>query len=189
MPLRPLHPSDVATNIRTILDAEGKVYDEPFVYTMSLLGGGSLRDVQQLLDQVIILAGNDSLSVSLLEEAVGVVSTERYKDLASILINKDSKYAIDIVEEWYNEGVDLQLIFMVGIPNLMRDFMVYLSGSLSDKVYLYSGLSGDSLSRNLTLSVDDVKMINKEWEITYPMIKSGIHTKVIFEMFMTKICV
>ncbi len=188
MPLRPLHPSDVADSIRKVLQAEGVACEDAFVDTLSLYGGGSLRDIQQLLEQMIILAGTEPLSASLLEEAVGVISSERYKELASVLINKDIRYAMDEVERWHQEGADLSLLFMQGIPNLVRDFMVYLSGSLSKGIYLYSGLPKEALVRNLTLSLDDVRKINCEWEISYPMIKSGSHTKILFETYFAKVC-
>lgn len=189
LPLRPLHPRDVAESIRRTLKAEEKAYEDSFVDTLSLYGGGSLRDVQQILEQIIIMAGNDPLNTSFLEESVGVISTEKYKDLANILVNKDPGYALEEVERWYSEGVDLEMMYMTGIPTLMRDFMMYLSGACSNGVYLYSGLSVDGLTRNLTLTIDDIRRIIHEWEVSYSMIKNALNVKVMFETFLAKICV
>jgi DNA polymerase-3 subunit gamma/tau len=188
MPLRPLRPVDVGHSIRSILDAEGLAYDDAFVHSLSLWGGGSLRDVQQLLEQIVILAGTEPLNVSLLEESVGVISQEKYQELASVFINKSLRYAIDQVEAWYDDGVDLELMFMVGVPNLMRDFMMYLAGALSENVTLYSGISHEALARNLFLTADEVRNVNSAWEVYYPMMKTGTQTKVMFEVFFSKVC-
>ena len=188
LPLRPLHPRDVAASIRTVLTAEGVAYEDSFVDTLSLYGGGSLRDVQQLLEQMVISAGNEPLRSELLEESLGIVSTERYKDLATVLITKDIKYSLSEINRWYKEGVDLELMFFEGIPNLLRDFTVFLTNSISDEVFLYSGLSVEGLQRNLNLTIADIRRIDHEWDIIYPMMKDGIHTKVLLEMFITKIC-
>jgi len=188
LPLRPLHPRDVAGNIHYILKEEGVAYEDSFVDTLSLYGGGSLRDVQQLLEQMVISAGNEPLRSELLEESLGIVSTERYKDLATVLITKDIKYSLSEINRWYKEGVDLELMFFEGIPNLLRDFTVFLTNSISDEVFLYSGLSVEGLQRNLNLTIGDIRMIDREWELVYLMMKDGTHTKVLFEMFITKVC-
>ncbi len=178
----------IANNIRWVLQGEEKAYEESFVDTLSLYGGGSLRDVQQILEQSILLSGDEILSSSILENMIGVLSTERYKDLASVLINKDVKYAVEEVERWYNDGVDLFLLYKIGIPTLVRDFSVFLADAYSDRIYYYSGLSHEGFQRNLNLTLEDIRKIQYAWEESFDLMKNSEHPKIMMQAFFIKVC-
>ena len=183
MPLRPLSPAAIACSVRQVLAAEGRDYDESFVDSLSLLGGGSLRDVQQVLDRAMVVPGK--LTGEALVDICGVLSVAQYKDLASVLIYKDLRYALDMLETWYAQGIDLVLVFRDGIPTLARDFLVCLSGA-SD-VYYHSGLTHEALVRNLSLSVADVRRIIREWEVSCGMMETTNNPKAIFTAFFAKV--
>ncbi len=183
MPLRPLSPTAIAHSVRQVLAAEGRSYDESFINSLSLLGGGSLRDVQQILDRAMAVPG--PLTAEALVEVCGVLSVEQYKDLASVLIYKDLKYALDTLETWYSQGVDLVLVFREGIPTLARDFLICLSGACD--VYYHSGLTHEALARNLSLSLEDVRRIIQEWEVSCGMMETTNNPKAIFTAFFAKV--
>jgi len=188
MPLRAISGKDIGLNISDILEQEGKQYTEDFVSTLSLTGGGSLRDVQQILDQCILAAGEGIVDSSYLESAVGVVSVRQYKALAPILCSLDIKKGIEAVERWYNEGYDLEILFRDGVPNLLRDFMIVLSGAYSENITLLSGIPEDVIRKRLTLSFEHVKLISGKWETLLELMGGTHHPKIIWHMFMINIC-
>ena len=188
MPLRSLTPLDVENNIKYILKSEGLRCADGFIETLSRVGGGSLRDVQQILDQCILAAGNDLLTSKYLEESVGIVSVDQYRKLAAVISRLDPKISLENVNKWYRDGTDLELLFSEGIPNLLRDFSMVLSNCYYEDMYMITGLDASLIKNKLTLSYDQVKMILDRWEDFIDMMKSSSQPKLIWELFLIQIC-
>jgi len=187
-PLRVLTSQEVADNVRMILTVEGRQYTEEFVQRLSMLGGGSLRDAQQILESMVLAAGDGPLDVSLLRDSVGIISREVYGQLAEVFDRKDLRLFLENVRRWYYAGEDLHHLFMEGIPFLLRDFMIYLSGVPSGTVDTLTGLSFDAFSRNLRLGLPDVERLVREWEVTAEFMATTSHPKIIWGMFAAKVC-
>jgi len=187
-PLRTLTSVDVATNVRNILQAEGKQYTEDFVEQLSMLGGGSLRDVQQLLEGLVLAAGDDVVGLELLRDSVGVISTQEYGELAEVLDHRNLRFFLQEIRRWYSEGRDVRFLFMEGIPVLLRDFMIFLSGVPAGTVEMHTGLSYGSLSCNLRLQLSDVRRVAHEWEVTMEFMRYTLNPVVIWSMFAAKVC-
>lgn len=188
MPLRALTSQAIEASVRYILDSEGREYDEDFVSTLGRLGGGALRDVQQLLDQCILAAGDERVDSSYLESAVGVVSVAQYRRLAPVICGLNAKTALERVNEWHLEGMDLQLLFIEGLPNLLRDFAVILANAYSEGLTLLTGLPADKVQKKLTLSYKQVNMALIAWEELVVMMQRADQPKLIWEIFFMKIC-
>ena len=192
MPLKTVSTADAAWGINMVLEAEGVAAEDGFVDFLALNCDGSLRDVYQLLEQLVISAGDEPLNEAMLEEAVGVISTAKYKDLAQVLcaksygVSEGLRVAFDEVDRWYRDGYDLQHIFMAGIPILLRDFTIRLSGCYQDGVRYLSGISDEGFASNLTVGMADVKRFTREWERTESMMRTTAHPRIIWEVFLIK---
>jgi len=187
-PLRVLNSKEVADNARMILTAEGRQYTEDFVDRLGLLGGGSLRDAQQILESMVLAAGDGVVDINLLRDSVGVISREEYGQLAEMLDRKDLRLFLEKIRCWYYEGLDLQNLFMEGIPVLLRDFSMFLAGIPSENVECLSGLGFESFSRNLRLGLPDVERLVREWEVTVEFMRMTSNPMVIWSMFAVKAC-
>lgn len=188
MPLKSLNPSDLENIIKKVVEEEGYTCETGFSETLSLYGNGSVRDVQQILDQILLSSSEKILSLGLLQDQVGIITTKQYQELATCLISKDTKYFLNQIKSWYKAGVDLVYLFEVGIPNIVRDFMVHGSGAYSDGIFYYSGLTEKSLERNLSLSYEEVKNISREWNNTLDIMKFSNNPRVVFDMFAGMLC-
>ncbi|MDC1299897.1 DNA polymerase III subunit gamma/tau [bacterium] len=188
MPLSPLKPEDILQNVSGILQSEGYAFDEDLLNTLSVQGGGSLRDVQQIVDQLILAAGDSKkLDTNDVRETFGVLSEEEYKHLAAVIDSRDLKLAQSAVTDWLSDGMDLNLLFETGVPTLLRDFSVVLSGSYSNRMTLYSGLSADLIKNRLQLSLKDVKKFFETWENVFPMLKTNNRPEVIWQLFFVRL--
>lgn len=188
MPLSVLPEGDIWRNIKFILDQEDKNYTEEFAEALARLGGGSLRDVQQILDAMMVAAGDGPLGVELLRDSVGVISKEEYGDMADVLDQRNLRLFLEEIRRWYAEGRDLHHLFMEGMPILISDFGLFLAGVPGDQVKLKSGLPYQSLSCNLTLSLADLQMLSREWETTMEFMRYTSFPRIIWEMFAVKVC-
>ncbi len=192
MPLRSLSIGDTAQGIRRVLEAEGKPTETSFVDSLAFHCGGSMRDVYQILEQAVIAAGTGSLDTSLIEELVGIVSLDQYKDLAAVLsarswgFEQGFKFAIEEINKWNKNGVDLQLLFSIGVPNILRDFMIHLNKCYSDEIFYMSGIPDSSFGSNLSIGLADVARFAQEWEMTEKIMSRTSHPKSIWEMYIIK---
>lgn len=192
MPLRSLSISNVAKGIDRVIQSEGKATKGHFVDSLAINCNGSMRDAYQMLEQLFISSGNEPLDVKMLEEAVGIISKDQFMDLAAVLCAKNSgqeaglRFAFEEIERWYREGFDLRYIFIEGIPIITRDFMIYLSGCYSDRIEYLSGISNKAFNDNLNLSIKDLNIFIKEWDITEKIMRITSNSKVVWQMYIIK---
>lgn len=187
MPLKPLTTEEVASNLRRIIKGEGKEASEDFIQTLALQGGGSLRDVQQILDQVMLASGEGPLDLKYLEEAIGIISVSMYKRLAPVFCSLDLRIALDQLELWYQEGIDLELLYTQGVPNLLRDFSIVLSGAYSPGLHLPTGLPVEVIREKVNLSLEYINFISNKWITHLDMMRGSNRPKVIWAMFLVSI--
>jgi DNA polymerase III subunit gamma/tau len=185
MPLKPLTGAEVAMGITNILQVEGISYTPDFVTNLSTQCNGSLRDTLQVLEQIIMHAAGSTLDLSILENSLGIVTSEQYMRLSAVFswighynTSLMQRGAVEHVTSWDQAGVDLRQLFLEGLPKLLRDYSVYFSGA---SVPLLSGLDRNSLQFNFTL--DDVKMFLREWEVLEEMMRTTKEPRLIWELY------
>jgi DNA polymerase-3 subunit gamma/tau len=183
MPLRPIRAIDIYKNLKWVLEKEGIVASEGFLQSLSSCGMGSLRDVQQILEQAILFSQDGKLDEDCLIDIAGIIPIGYYKDMAAAICSGDIKYFMEEVSRWYLDGRDLKQMFLEGIPKLFRDFAMFLTDS---EVDLYSGIPKEILRNNLTLNLDMVRFgIRLSGEI-FEWAKNSSHEKLIWEVFGVK---
>ena len=188
MPLKALTVREVKANLKWVLDQEGLKYTDELIDNLSLYGGGSLRDVQQILDQIILASDAETLNLQYLQDSIGIISQNQYKKLAAVLCSLDIKKAYEAVNKWYEEGVDLQLLFEEGMSNIIRDFALFLAKAHSPDIRYLTGIPHSIFEKNLTLTYEQVKFIQSKWEPYLAIIKTTSFPKLTWEMFFLNIC-
>ena len=183
--LRPIPVDDMRQNLSNVLNAEGHTFTQGFMDRFVQYSNGSLRDAQQLLES-IVLRSEGTLDEALLEDTLDLIPTKLYQDLAGVLIKRDVKAFFNTIEGWYTSGVDLAHFFSDGVPRLLRDFMLVLSGA--DNITYYSGISRKALERNLSLTYEDVKSMLRQWEIHMDLMRDTPFPKIIWETYAVSIC-
>jgi DNA polymerase III subunit gamma/tau len=184
--VQPLLPEEIAQNVKSVLSQEGLTFSEGFVSALSSCGVSSLRDIQQMLGQAVI-SGMD-LSEESLTESLGLISPKVYKELAYLLNILDFKLFVTTLRKWHSAGVDLEKLFIEGVPRVLRDFRVCISGAYSDGITYYSGISNAALAKNLRLSVDQVRYLTRQWEIDMEFMQDTPFPLVIWEKFAVSVC-
>lgn len=167
MPLKNMSQADIETSLKNIMNAENYQYTEGFVKSLSIQGNGSLRDVQQLLEQVSLVAKDGILTEDLVNEYLGLVSSTQYKELATAHLARDMQYWFKVIDTWMYSGMDLVQIYETGLPNLLRDFMLCATGSYSEGIEYLSGLKHEDLFNHLQSTqtgVDRIRYFLYVWE-------------------------
>lgn len=189
MPLKPLSSTDIAIGVSNVLKAEQVPHTEDFVTNLSTQCKGSLRDTFQILDQIITNAGGAELNLAILGDALGIVTSEHYVKLATVIMwigyyetSSMIKAALEHVRSWCEAGIDLRQLFIDGLPKLLRDFSVYLSGG---DISFLSGLDRQSLKLKLTIT--DIKRLLCEWAKLERMMRTTKDPKFVWELYFVTV--
>ncbi|MFQ5895736.1 MAG: DNA polymerase III subunit gamma/tau [Nitrospinota bacterium] len=104
--------------------AEEKREAEPgAVRLIAQMAGGSMRDAQSLLDQVLSFTGEPRLLRSAVEKVVGLPGREACGKLVGALLRKDAAAALRHLAGLFEEGQDLKL-FCRSLLDYLRDILV-----------------------------------------------------------------
>ncbi len=119
---RNISTPDIAKQLKTVLKSEKIKFEDDLVLSVAKMANGSMRDGLSLLDRLISV-GIEPLSVSLLEEYLGIPNIERIYTLISAMGDGDAGAALTQVDELINSGLSEAQITDALIDG-MRDLMV-----------------------------------------------------------------
>ena len=108
--------------LREIVKSEGREADDEALEMVARRAGGSMRDAQSLLDQLLAFGG-DRLTADQVHGLLGTAGDDRVVELASAVLEHDSKRALDQLSEL--AGRSLQLGELLDqLMGYWRDLMV-----------------------------------------------------------------
>lgn len=167
--IRPLAYHVIAESLRRLFDAERQPIASSALHALARAGNGSLRDVQQLADQLILCAGGELIDDAFLEQQAGVPTVQLFSEVANALSDTWRNGYQDWIEEvdlLYQDGVDLRMVFFQVIPTLLRDIRVAIvsRGAPQAIVPYQSGISHEVFQARNRFSDSDVESIWQSWD-------------------------
>jgi DNA polymerase-3 subunit gamma/tau len=91
---------------------------------ISLNAGGSFRDAESLLDQVISFTGKRKITAEDVKDILGLVETKILIEFLNFLIEKKEKEAISFINEIFEKGEDLEE-FIKSLIEYLRQILVF----------------------------------------------------------------
>ncbi len=113
---------EIMSRLRYIAEQERITIDEDALLIIAKKGDGSMRDAQSIFDQVISFCGTTIESV-VVRNALSVVDTELFFRVADAVQSKNTKAALDIVDEVVRNGFDIKE-FLVGLNEHFRNMLI-----------------------------------------------------------------
>ena len=105
---RRLTTDDVIGRLILICDEE-EIECEPAVLELVARSAwGSLRDAENLLEQLAVSYGTGEITEAQARELLGIGDTSSARNLASAILRKDAKRALEIIEEEASRGAELK---------------------------------------------------------------------------------
>jgi DNA polymerase-3 subunit gamma/tau len=122
----------IVERLRDIVQREGMQANDEALELVARRAGGSMRDAQSLLDQLLSFGG-DRLDADQVHQLLGTANDERVLALAAAVLDHDAKRALDLLDTETDEGSQLGEL----VDQLMaywRDLMVLncTDGAASD---------------------------------------------------------
>jgi DNA polymerase-3 subunit gamma/tau len=117
--------------LRSIVESEDQQADDEALELIARRAGGSLRDAQSLLDQLLAFGG-DRLTTEQVHQLLGTAGDEGIVGLAEAVISGDAKKALDLLDESVASGLQLGELLDQLIA-YWRDLMVVNAGGVEGR--------------------------------------------------------
>jgi DNA polymerase-3 subunit gamma/tau len=167
---RTVSRSEIAQQLRRIVDAEGLRASEAALAILARTAEGSLRDGISALDQVIAAAGSE-IGENEVTEILGLVERQVLRETAEALVARDTEAILRVVDRLSRSGRDLRF-FTSSLMQYLRDVLVTrvaphasdlldVPGETADLEALARELSEEDLVRSLevlTQAEDGLRM-------------------------------
>lgn len=185
--IRPLSTEAVMTSLRKIFSDAQTPVDDSVLFALARVGNGSLRDVQQIADQLILCADGARVDDAFAESQAGLPTVSLFRSMAGALTDacENGPAAwFEAIEEFRIKGLDLRMLFFQVVPALLRDFRVAIvSRGLEQPVVPYdSGISHTTFEANNFFSHADLDVLFQAWD-AHAEYFGQLDEKVNFELF------
>src|SRR5262245_46597437 len=112
----------IAKQLRTVVAAEKFAADDDALEVIARRAGGSMRDAQSLLDQLLAFGG-DKLSAETTQKLLGVAGPDRIARLVEAIFQHDTKHALEQVQQIADDGLQLSEV-LDQLIEYWRDLML-----------------------------------------------------------------
>lgn len=176
----------IVEQLRQVAEAEGVKADTEALELLARRAGGSLRDAQSLLDQLLAFDGDKRLTVEAVQSVLGMAHDERVADLASAIVNHDAKRALELLGISANEGLQLGEL-LDQLIEYWRDLMVaHTAGveghDLSVPTRLRKALSEQAVATSLDTILAGLDIL----AATKARLRTSTHGRVLMEMALVR---
>lgn len=118
-----LSVNDIVNRMKDILKEEHYQCDDDALELIAKLADGGMRDALSILEQC--LAYNDQhLTVQDVNQIYGIVSLENKIDFIKIILSKDMKKALSLLEDMKMNGIDIKRLTL-DLVDILKDVVIY----------------------------------------------------------------
>ena len=182
-----IQASSIVERLRQIVAAEGVQAEEQALLLLSRRAGGSMRDSQSLVEQLLAL-GDKCITVADVNHLLGTASDERLTQLAAHLVGRDAAAALADLDAAAAEGVDIgQLLDQLLI--YFRDMMVAAVGGSPDVFLQSSAAAQEAVGQHAKeLGLHTVLAMMQVLDQTIARLRYSAHGRVLAELALVRIC-
>jgi len=176
----------IVEHLRSIVQREGVQADEEALERIARRAGGSMRDAQSLLDQLLAFGG-ERLTVDQVHTLLGTGSEERILALAEAVLAHDVKKALDLLEEAVVAGWQLGELLDQMI-SYWRDLMVVHCAGIEGRDLSVPSRCRDTLLQQAkTLNLDAILAGLDILSATKGQLKNSNHGRTLVEMALVRL--
>ena len=169
-----------------IVASEGKEADPEAIELVARRAGGSMRDAQSLLDQLLAFS-EGKLTVDRVHQLLGTAHEERVAALAQAIADKDAKQALALVADAADRG--LQLGEMLDqLIEYWRDLMVVQAAGSADQTLSVTGANRDRLAKTAAATSPETILAGLDVLVTAKTrLKNTSHGRIVLEMAVVRL--
>jgi len=180
----------IAEQLRRAIEGEGMEADAEALELIARRAGGSMRDAQSLLDQLLASGSdpqNKKLTIDQVQHMLGMANDERVLAVTTPVIERNPQKALQIFAQAMEEG--LQLGDLVDqLIDYWRDLMVVNCAGLEAKELSVSARHRETLTQQAqALSLDTILAGLDILHVTKSRLRNSGHGRVLVEMALVRL--
>jgi DNA polymerase-3 subunit gamma/tau len=177
----------ILDRLKEIVIAEKMEADEEALETIARRAGGSMRDAQSLLDQLLAFSGQ-KLTVDTVHQLLGTAHEERVTAIADAVLAKDAKKVLEILTEIVNQGQQLGELLDQLIA-YWRDLMVVNSAGIAGQSVSVSSARRNILETHAKQTNLDTILAGMDILVTAKTrMRFSNHPRALIEMALVRLC-
>ena len=176
----------IVERLRAIVDREGLQADTDALELIARRAGGSMRDAQSLLDQLLAFGG-DRLTADGVHQLLGTAGDERILGLVDAILTGDHKRTLDLLDEACVSGLQLGEL----VDQLLaywRDLMVVQCGGIEGRDLSVPARHHETLRRHAqAVSLDAILAGLDVLSATRMRLRGSNHARILVEMALIRL--
>ena len=174
---------DIIQRLEYVLNKEKKNYEEEALSKIAKLADGGMRDALSILEQC--LAFDNELTVNNINQVYGLLSNESKIKLIKLLLNKDMKGVLNILDSLLNSSIDLKSLTQ-DLIDVLKDVIIYKNTNDIDILFILNQHDIDSIVPYI-LTDEAFEMIDIFMDASTHYSQT-LDPQTYFELAMLKIC-
>ncbi len=176
----------IVERLRSIVASEQLQADDETLELVARRAGGSMRDAQSLLDQLLAFGG-DRLTVDQVHQLLGTAGDDRVVGLADAVIAADGKTALDLLDEAAVSGLQLGELVDQLIA-YWRDLMVVNCGGVEGRDLSVPSRHHETLAKHArTAGLDTILAGLDVLSTTKARLRGSNHGRTLVEMALIRL--
>jgi len=185
---KPFSVTAIKDKLIDILTQEKIGFEPEAVLVIAGSAGGSLRDGESLLDQLICVAKGQKLKIEMVKDFLGVIETAILYDFIQSLIRSDVSDSFTILDRLLSEGRE--------IPTIIESLLSYFRAILHCKILGSTDFTVGAIAVDLDKAKEQSEQLSKEELIFILELLSELQNRakivssprVLVEVGLLKIC-
>jgi DNA polymerase-3 subunit gamma/tau len=176
----------IVERLRQIVAGEGMQADDAALEFIARRAGGSMRDGQSLLDQLLAFSA-DRLTMDTIHQLLGTAHEDRVAALAGAVLQKDAKGALAVLAELVNQGQQLGEL-LDQLIEYWRDLMVVRCAGVEGQDLSVSGAHLASLRQQADALGLDTILAGLDLLVgAKGRLRGSSHMRVVLEMTLVRL--
>jgi DNA polymerase-3 subunit gamma/tau len=176
--------AQIMERTRDVLKSEGIDSEDAALNLIARAAEGSMRDALSILDQVISFSGS-KITVSSVRDSIGLIGTELVLELLRGIFSRDAKAALAIIQDAFNQGVDLKVLLKALIE--MTHALVLLQVGIEKPETQFSDDELNSLRALVAVRpLEESELIFQVFHHGLELISKASQPKLIFDLLVIK---
>lgn len=179
-----LSNEDIVSRMKEVIHQENYQCDDDALSMIAKLADGGMRDALSILEQC--LAYNDKhLTIEDVNHIYGIVSLENKIDFIKILLSKDMKKALSLLDQMKINGIDIKRLTL-DLVDILKDIVIYKNTEDFDILFVLSKYYIDMINPYISCEecFDFIDILMEASEKYAKVIQPSIY----FELSILKIC-
>jgi DNA polymerase-3 subunit gamma/tau len=177
----------IVERLQAILEQEKVQADSDAIQLIARRAGGSMRDAQSLLDQLLAFGG-DKLTADQVHHLLGTAGDERILGLAEAILGDDPKKALALLDGAASGGLQFGEL-VEQLLAYWRDLMVVKCGGIEGQDFSVPARHHDTLRRHSKqVSLDAILAGLDVLSATKARLRGSSHGRTLVEMAVVRLC-